>query len=75
MCEGLGGFRSHLVSKVSAYLSANKAKSLAEKQTHSTLFLKRNEVKLKKRYCKSDCPFNWRCPQLHPTSRQVFVIN
>ena len=74
MCEGLGGFRSHLVSKVSAYLSVKKAKSLAEKQTYSSLFLQRNEGKLKKHYCKSDCPFNWRCPRLHPT-RAVFVIN
>jgi hypothetical protein len=66
MCEGEKNFKQFMVQIILDYLRKKGAKTVAQKQLHSSKFLVRNEVELKEVFCRNYCTLNWRCQTLHP---------
>jgi hypothetical protein len=60
-CQGLGLFNKFLSNEISQYLNYKKAKTVAEKQMHSGIFIQSNERRFEKEFCVQKCVFRKTC--------------
>lgn len=61
-CHGSGLYNQFLMNEVSQYLNYRKAKTIAEKELYSSMFIDHNKH-LEKEFCKQKCTFRNDCKQ------------